>query len=390
MSYISIKCLWRPLVLLCALQVITGSSYGQSVAPPAPLAASATRMLVVGGGGARGAWGGGFVQHLVAQAGAPYQVVFGTSTGSLMAPLIVLNDFAALKQAYTSVEQKDIFNLNPFNTTTGNLRPLNAAWRALRGQPSFGESKNLRTLIDKFLTKERYEQIRNSASKLEFVVCVVDMKSSSVSYRSSRNIPQPEQMKDWMWASANEPLFMSYYNVADSAFVDGGVRENVPLTAAYHYARAHGINQIDVVINKPLDPLVDKTFPNRSVLNGLLRLVDIWNLEVRNDDLLIPRLMAMAGAQRLMAAKQLNRNAADQTKNFTINLHFFPSELYYNHPLAQKELLFDRSRMLDWWTAGEAGQEDGVAPVTAKNASALASPMHSVSLPIDLLDELLK
>ncbi len=388
MSHMFVRCLLRPLVLLSLL--IARRSYGQAVAPAAPPARPALRILVVGGGGARGAWGGGFVQHLVAQAGAPYQVVFGTSTGSLMAPLIVLNDFATLKRAYTSVEQKDIFNLNPFNTTTGNLRPLNAAWRALRGKPSFGESKNLRTLLDTFLTKKRYEQIRNAAGKLEFVVCVVDLKSGSVGYRSSRNITQPEQMKDWMWASANEPLFMSYYNVADSAFVDGGVRENVPLTAAYHYARAHNVNQIDVVINKPRDPLVDKTFANRRVLNGLLRLIDIWNLEVRNDDLLIPRLLAMAGVQNLLA-KQVPKNAADQAKNFTINLHFFPADLYYNHPLAQKELLFDKGRMLAWWAAGAAGQEDtGAATVVAKNASALPAPMQSISLPIEVLDELLK
>jgi hypothetical protein len=70
------------------------------------------RLLVVGGGGARGAWGAGYAQYLTRKNG-PYKVAFGTSTGSLMIPMIILNDLTTLKTAYTSVTQKSIFNINP-------------------------------------------------------------------------------------------------------------------------------------------------------------------------------------------------------------------------------------------------------------------------------------
>src|SRR5690349_7601950 len=80
-------------------------------AQPTP---SSERLLVIGGGGARGAWSGGLAKYLTIQNGRPYRYVFGTSTGSLLAPMVVLNEFGTLKTAYTTVEQNDIFNVNPF------------------------------------------------------------------------------------------------------------------------------------------------------------------------------------------------------------------------------------------------------------------------------------
>src|ERR1700744_2503174 len=78
------------------------------------------RILVCGGGGARGAWGAGYAKYLDStlrskNAGFKgYNNVYGTSTGSLMAPLILLSDFGKLKTVYTTTNQKRIFNVNPF------------------------------------------------------------------------------------------------------------------------------------------------------------------------------------------------------------------------------------------------------------------------------------
>ena len=58
------------------------------------------RLLVISGGGSRGAWGAGFAKKLTQDFGV-YKVGFGTSTGSLMLPLIITNHFDKLKEAYT-------------------------------------------------------------------------------------------------------------------------------------------------------------------------------------------------------------------------------------------------------------------------------------------------
>src|SRR5690349_2422297 len=186
------------------------------------------RVIVIGGGGSRGAWGGGFAKHLVDTFG-DYRYSFGTSTGSLIAPLLILKQYDQLKQAYTSVDQRDIFSVNPFNTKTGNLKGLKAFWRLIWGKKTFGESKNLRKLIDHFLSDVDYQKIITSENKLMFAVTVVDMESGNKEMKYSTGIPSPKEMKDWIWATANEPLFMSYHTVGSAAYVDGGVRENVPL-----------------------------------------------------------------------------------------------------------------------------------------------------------------
>ena len=53
------------------------------------------RILVVSGGGARGAWGVGVVSSFYKTSGG-YKAVFGTSTGSLMAAFILLQQFDEL------------------------------------------------------------------------------------------------------------------------------------------------------------------------------------------------------------------------------------------------------------------------------------------------------
>jgi predicted acylesterase/phospholipase RssA len=45
------------------------------------------KALVISGGGAKGAWAGGFVEYLARKAGMSWDVLIGSSTGSLLVPL---------------------------------------------------------------------------------------------------------------------------------------------------------------------------------------------------------------------------------------------------------------------------------------------------------------
>jgi NTE family protein len=185
---------------------------------------------VVSGGGARGAWGVGVANRLDSL-GNRYAHVVGTSTGSLMAPLILLRKFEVLNRAYTSVNQKSIFNINPFNKN-GGIRTLNALFRFCK--PSLGTTENLRTLIGTFVTSTDYQQIRNKPG-LDFTVAVVNFRTLEAAYRSASEYPVYEEMVNWMWASANEPVFMSPYMTMNKAtgktdiWYDGGVRNVIPI-----------------------------------------------------------------------------------------------------------------------------------------------------------------
>ncbi|WP_026308395.1 patatin-like phospholipase family protein [Spirosoma spitsbergense] len=167
------------------------------------------RLLVVSVGGARGAWGVGVANRLDSL-GNRYAHVVGTSTGSL----ILLRKFEVLNRAYTSVNQKSIFNINPFKKD-GGIRTLNALFRFCK--PSLGTTDNLRTLIGTFVTPTDYQQIRTGSGGLDFTVAVVNFRTREAAYRSASEYPVYEEMVNWMWASANEPVFMSPYMTTDKA-----------------------------------------------------------------------------------------------------------------------------------------------------------------------------
>ena len=336
---------------------------------------SSKRILVIGGGGARGAWGAGYARYLTNIHGEPYKVAFGTSTGSLMIPLIVTNNFDLLKTAYTSVTQKSIFNENPFNTRTGALKGFKAIKRIIRGKKTFGESKNLKKTIRRFMDRDMFARVQREG--LEFVVTVVDFKTGLAEYKSSANIPDYDNMVDWMWASANQPIFMSYYGVDGHAYVDGGVMENVPLEYALQYALAHDQTEIDVIINKPKDPVLDKTFPNRKILKGLNRLIEFFTLEIRDDDLTIPELQAQLA--NCLGPDSTRVAAVSGEKNYRINFYYFPSELF-KKKLFDKELLFDQGRMLEMWTEGENGAKDEQD----------RSDLETMTVPKSVLEDFLK
>ena len=71
--------------------------------------------LAVSGGGAHGAFGAGTLAGL----NKDYDIAAGISTGALMTPLVLLKDFDRLKEAYTSVTDKDIFDLKVRNVAEG-------------------------------------------------------------------------------------------------------------------------------------------------------------------------------------------------------------------------------------------------------------------------------
>ena len=68
----------------------------------------AKKALVISGGGSKGAFAVGALAYMVEELGLTFDLVAGTSTGALIAPLAVLGDVDGLVRIYTSVETKDI------------------------------------------------------------------------------------------------------------------------------------------------------------------------------------------------------------------------------------------------------------------------------------------
>jgi predicted acylesterase/phospholipase RssA len=256
-----------------------------------PAADTSKRLLVVSGGGARGAWGVGVLSELIKRQGG-YQAVFGTSTGSLMAPLILLRDMDTLSVAYTQVTQSSIFNKSPFSVkydaATGTVSTgfnLRAILRFIFGKKTFGESKNLLKLIHAFLTPLRYDSLIRlyRDSQMVMAVAVTNTRTGLLEmiYDSTFNHTDTayENLCRWIWASANEPLYMSYVPMGNASFVDGGLREVIPIQEGLLYAINHDIDEIDVVINNSKVPINQNwNVDSAGVLSGLERVMNIYGL----------------------------------------------------------------------------------------------------------------
>lgn len=303
-----------------------------------------TRMLVVSGGGCRGAWGAGLAKRLSEKHGV-YNVAFGTSTGSLMIPLILLDRFEELETGYTTVTSKEIFDVNPF-TKKGELNLLNALFRIVTGKATLGETNNLRKLIDRFLVDDYFGELRDKGKV--FGIGVVDLKTGEKAIKLSTDFRSPVEIKNWIWASCNQPFLMTYYPskkhrdpnpAVKGFFVDGGLRETVPLSDALKYAmNDSSVKNIDVIVNEPMRPVFNEHDNPTTILKSLKRTTDIWRSEVINNDVLLATQDSCSGPEKIH-----------------ISIHYFPTQMYRDNA---NDLLFDSLRMTAMWNAGYHCVED--------------------------------
>ncbi len=339
----------RFIALLTVLTASAGPLLSQSYQKPG------NRVLVVSGGGARGAWGVGVARSLYQSEGG-YKAVFGTSTGSLMAPMILLQQFDSLESYYTRVTQKDIFSKNPFKVKTVNgvvtteLKGFNAFWRLLWNKPTLGETENLRTLIKKCFRPEDFQTLksRSASDGLSLHVAVTNMANGNSEVKTSDEITGYDEMVDWIWASSNQPVFMSYTVMNGTPYVDGGLREIVPLRAAIVYAIKHRIDTVDVIINDSWEPQ-DKQWSvekNKGYFKGgLMRVLDVYNANTLYYDLRSAALMAELHDERVQAGQ------APGSSGLTVIVYSMPDDVANQY---KDELGFDRVKMAEFVKKGKA------------------------------------
>ncbi len=353
------------------------------------------RVLVISGGGARGAWGGGVIESLVNERDCDFEAIVGTSTGSLMAPLVAVEDFSTLRDMYTGVNQRAIFNVNPFKTKKRNgevvaIKPkvLKAVFRIIFGKKTLGESKNLRKLLLKTYDTEKYESILESGDP--FFVTVTNFSTADLFYFNSQQeqfdsrsvtctglqgrklkacLKEKDskrvQLLDWIWRSANQPLFMTldctdgvvmdgenHSSDTRNCWVDGGVRENIPLLKGIEYILdknpgCAGGPTIDVIVNNRMEIDLD-SLKKRRILNSLFRTIGILTFDVRDNDINLPLELEKAFQTD---ARTLLEDGQDGYIN--VNLYFMPNDVYQKHPW---DLYFDKESMNQLWEAGKSLQ----------------------------------
>ena len=283
------------------------------------------KALVISGGGSKGAFAGGVAQYLMKKEQKDYDLFLGTSTGSLMVSHLALGMLDELKELYTNVNQKTIFSNNPFKIKkvagekVVSIRHLNTFWNFLNGRKTFGESKNLRSLIKKNITREMFEQIRESNK--EVVVTVSNITANQIEYKSSEDCTY-EDFCDWIWGSCNYVPFMSLLEKDYCQYADGGFGSLVPIREAI----LRGATEIDAIILETEVTQFNK-LPAKNPFSLLFDVFDFMLTHVERHNITIGKLAAT-------------------NKNIKLNLYYTPTVLTTN------SLVFDQNLMRKWWKSG--------------------------------------
>jgi NTE family protein len=279
------------------------------------------KVIIGSGGGAWGSYSVGFFTALKKD----YDVIIGISTFALMSVLLILKKYTKLKEAYTSVSQKDIFSYNPFDKN-GNISTWKSLWRLILNKKTLGESYNLRKLIDKFLTKEDWDELQASGKEV-IVACQRISGNCSIEYFSSKTTSF-EDFKDAMWISANAPFMTTLVEKNGVQYVDGGLTELV----SFEKALSLEPKEIDVFIHRTQD----KYFKMRvkDFFHSVNRMVELMRRKIESIDL----------ALSLELCKELN---------IKTNVYYLP------YKLSDNSLMFNKEEMLDFWELGyRMGKEE--------------------------------
>lgn len=249
------------------------------------------KALVISGGGSRGAFAVGALKFLMNERGLEFDVLAGTSTGALITPMIAAHGKAALttlEHEYTTVDTGDILDGKPF-------------WRVLTGKPSLYGSGPLHERIKKHITEDVFKTLSKSQKLL--AVTTVDLRDGKLVYYQTGpsriptedvlvQVTSHEQLVNAIYASSSIPVSMppvenSRPERPDDGYVDGGVREYVPIEIAIDA----GVDEICcIILAPPMDKrkLYEKRFGN--VMDVAGRAVDLLTEEVGASDLKLSKL----------------------------------------------------------------------------------------------------
>lgn len=283
------------------------------------------KALVISGGGSKGAFAGGVAQFLLEEKQKKYDLFIGTSTGSLMVTHLALGKVKELKTLYSNVCQKTIFSNCPFkikkvnNYKTISINHLNTLLSFIRGSKTFGESFNLKKLIDNNISDEYMQLVKESDKNV--LVTVSNLTLNQVEFKSLKDNSY-EDFRDWIWASSNYVPFMSLLVKNHFEYADGGFANLVPIEEAIK----QGATEVDAIILETEVTQLNR-LPSRNPFSLTLNLFDFMKSYIEIHNISIGKL----------AAKH---------KNIKLNLYYTPTVLTTN------SLIFEKEKMKQWWIDG--------------------------------------
>ena len=268
------------------------------------------------GGGSFGAYTVG----LLSKNKPDYNVAYGCSTGSLIAPFAVLGEWELLKNVYTSVTSDKIFKVNPFykNGIPNFFRII----KRLICKQMLGDTTNLYNMIKEVFTIEHYNKIKELNKDVCIVVTSITDKENPCKY-----IYLSEETYDdfcfYMWASTCVPIVCSLAIKDEMEYIDGGITDVIPLTKAL----TDGYKNIDVY-----------TYDQEEESKFRSKTKNAIHLGARTYTITRDRISSLGF--------ELLKLVYLKDKNINIKKYYPP------YKLGKNALLFNKEKMNEWFNLG--------------------------------------
>lgn len=243
--------------------------------------------LVISGGGSKGAFAVGVLKAMYQRNPTlNFDLLIGTSTGSLIAPLATANSIKLLEQLYTTVTTDNVIETN----NVGN--------RFLTADSIFGVGP-LGKLIQQYYTDAFFQGL--AAQSCNVLLATTCLQTAAAVYFSTKAVSpvkgynviplsKADHFRRAVMASACQPVFMPPIEVIPGAqplrqYVDGGVREY----AGIQLAIEQGADEIFVILlSSGLNKPVEKKYSQ--VPDILLRTIEIFTEDVGDNDVEMPMM----------------------------------------------------------------------------------------------------
>lgn len=248
-----------------------------------------SRAIVISGGGSKGAFAVGVLKRLFeVYPNLDFDMIVGTSTGSLMAPLLAMKDIASLETLYSNQKTENIVNTGRLGDRLNEL--------------SIFDASPLQKLLELTISDQFYEAIKTSGKDIylttvclqteELVVFTTAENPVTASRYETRKIENADHFRRAVLASASQPVFMQPIkidkflpNAANPGFqyVDGGVREY----AGIQMAIDNGATEIFTILLSSGNKIID-TKEYKDLFSILMKTIDIFTDDVGKNDLIVP------------------------------------------------------------------------------------------------------
>jgi len=283
------------------------------------------KALVISGGGSKGAFAGGLAQYLIEESKQEYSLLLGTSTGSLLISHLAALRIPEIRRAFTHVTQASIFCNNPFivkqkgKLFKTKINHFNVVKNFIKGKKTFGESSNLRRLIEREITPSIFNQIKNSHK--EVVVCVSNFTLNTIEYKTLSECDYNDFL-DWIWISCNYVPFMSLVIKNKFEYADGGFGCIIAIEEAIRRGATH----VDAILLSTEVQQLNR-MRSRNAFDLVLSTLDYMGDQIIQDNLKVGYLLA-------------------REKGVSLRVFHTPKVLTTN------SLIFDQEEMERWWREG--------------------------------------